>query len=350
MRRAPGWLGVGAITLLLVLLADAMLRHESGLSGDEPFYDRMAAHPSGPHNFPYAYRIVVPWMVHALPFSHDVSFTLIAVLAIAASAAALFELLGEFSIADRLATALAIGFALSPTLLVTLVRHGRSVDPASILVMTLGCLFIVRRQLVALAATILAGVAVREASIFLIPLAYAVWAETPIDRRALRDTIAVAALPVAAYLWLRTSIDAIGRQYFQAYTGSLLGERIDFLRTQASSGALPVELRRLAYTYGPVWLAAPPALRSLRFARRGLVLVLLCLVSMTFATDWGRIIFLSAPVLFAAAAYVVAPRRRLTVALVASLFALDLGYGIYMQLYGVRHGLDTSIGHRIPIY
>ena len=48
----------------------------------------------------------------------------------------------------------------------------------------------------------------------------------------------------------------------------------------------------------------------LRFAQRGLVLVVLCVASMTFAFDWGRIIFLAAPVFYVSAAWVVRDRRR----------------------------------------
>ena len=124
---------------LAAVLADLLIRHEHGISGDEPFYERMASHPGGPHNFPYAYRLGVPWLVHVLPFSHVVSFTLIAWLAIAASGAALYALLGEFrDRATDLSVPLVVGFVLSPPLLVVLIRHGRSIDPASILVMTLG--------------------------------------------------------------------------------------------------------------------------------------------------------------------------------------------------------------------
>jgi hypothetical protein len=346
----PPALQVAAVCLLVVALADALLRHESGMSGDEPFYVRMAAHPGGPHNFPYAYRVVVPWLVHVLPFSDAAAFKLLAWLGIAASAGALYALLREFEIRPRLAAALALGFALSPTLLVVLIRDGRSIDPASILVMVLGCLFIVRRQRLALALALLVGVGIRESSLFLIPLAYAVWARRPVDRDALRDTLLVGALPVVAYVLLRTSIDALGRQYIPGYSGPFLKARIDVLRDALSGGTLPVELRRLAYTYGPLWLVAPFALGSVRFARRGLVLVVLCLLSMTFAFDWGRIIFLAAPVFYVAGALVAQHRARLAVATVVALFALDLGYATYMQVYGVKHGIDTSVSSRIPVY
>jgi hypothetical protein len=310
----------------------------------------MAVHPGGPHNFPYAYRVAVPWLVHILPFSELVSFTGLSWLGIAASGAVLYALLEEFAIEPRLAAALAVGFVLSPTLLVVLVRNGRSIDPASVLVMLLGCLFVVRRQLPALALTLLIGVAVRESTLFLIPFAYAVWARHLVDPDALRDVAVTCALPVALYLVLRTSIDAVGRQYIPGYTGPFLKARIDLLRTAFSGGTLPTELRRLAYTYGPVWLAAPFALRNVRYVRCGLIVVALCAVSMTFAFDWGRIIFLAAPIFFVAAATVVRHRRRLALALVITLFALDVGYGIYLQAYGVQHGIDQSVGRDIPVY
>jgi hypothetical protein len=333
-----------------VIVADALLHHESGQSGDEPFYSRMAAHPGGPHNFPYAYRVAVPWLVHVLPFSQPASFTALAWLAAAAAGAAMYALLREFGIFARLAVGLTLGFVLSPTLLVVLARNGRSIDPASILVMTLGCLFIVRRRKAALAATILVGVGVRESSMFLIPLAYAVWAERLVDRDALRDVAQVACLPIAAYVALRLSIDAVGRQYIPGYTGSFLTARIDVVKQALSSGSLPLELRRLAYTYGPLWLLAPLALRSLSFARRGLVLVAPCAISLTYALDWGRVIFLAAPVFYVAAAYVAGGRRRLAIATVVALLAVDLGYGIYLQSYGVSHGLDSSVSRRVPVY
>lgn len=355
-RRTLGWprvppaVGVGLLCLALVALVSAVIRHERGLSGDEPFYERMASHPGGPHNFPYAYRVGIPWLVHLLPFSHVVSFTALAWLGIAAAAAALYVLLTDFGTEQVLAAALCVGFALSPTLLVVIVRNGRSIDPASVLVLVLGCLFIVRRQRVALTATMLLGVAVRESTLFLIPLAYVVWAERPLDRVALRDAVLTCLAPVAAYVALRTSITAVGRQYEPGYSGPFLDARFDLVGQALSGSTWPIELRRLAYTYGPLWLVAPFALRDLRFARQGLVLVALCLASMTFAFDWGRIIFLAAPVFYVAAAHVVRHRSRLALATVITLLAVDVGYGVYLQVHGVQYGLDNSVGRGIPVY
>jgi hypothetical protein len=319
-----------------------VLRHQVGFSGDEPYYSRIAAHPAGPHNFPYAFRIGVPYLVYVLPFAQSFSWELIALVASGAAGGALYALLRESAIDPRLALALAVGFTISPPLLVVWLRNGRDVDPAAILVITLGCLFIVRRSRGPLAVTLLAAITVHESCLFLIPLAYAVWARRPLDGVALRDVALVAALPAVLYVWLRSSIVAVGEQYQPGYGGPFLTERVDVLRDALGGGGYRGELRRLALSYGPLWLAAPFALRTLPFARRGLVLVALCAASMTFALDWGRMIFFAAPVFYVASAWTLRARHRLALAAVCGLFALDLGYAAYMQLHGVTHGLDST--------
>ena len=352
MAKPPSAVAVGLLCLAAAIVADVLLRHESGITGDERFYERMATHPGGAHNFPYAYRVGLPWLVHALPFSHVASFTLLAWLAIGAGGGAMYALLREFETPARLAAALAVGFSLSPPLLVVLLRHGREVDPAVVLVITLGCLFIVRRNELALAVTLLIGATLHESCLFLIPLAYAVWAKRLVDGEALRRVALVSALPIALYVALRVSVDAVGRRYIVGYTGPFLDARFDVIGQGLSSGYLTQELRRLAIAFGPLWLVAPAALRTSSFARRGLVLVAACVVGIAFALDWGRIIFFAAPVFYVAAAQVLRGRRTLALVTVAALFALDLGYAIYMQAYGVQHHLDaiTTASYRVPVF
>jgi hypothetical protein len=338
-RRVPPAVAVALLCLVATLLANAVLKHESGIRGDDPYYERMATHPGGPHTFPYAYRIAVPWVVHVLPFSHTTSFTLLACLSLAVTGGVLFTLLGIFDVRPRLSVALVVGLVLSPAALVVILRHGRNVDPESLLVLTLGTLFIVRRQKLALGITMLIGATVRESSLFLIPFAYAVWAERLFDRQALKDTAMVSALPAILYLFMRTSIDARGKEW----PGTLLSARWNVIKEALRGGGWHVEARRMAYVFGPIWVVAPFALLTLRFARRSLVLVALCVVSMTFALDWGRVIFLAAPVIYIAAGHVIKDRRRLAIATVTLLLAMDLGYAIYMQAYGVKHGLDAPL-------
>lgn len=342
----PGALLVGVLCLAVAGLADLVMRHETGATGDEPFYIRMATHPGGSHSFPYAYRVGVPWLVHMLPFSQAFSFQLQALLCIAACGAAMYVLLRDFGTAPRLGVALAVALTISPNLLITVLRHGRSIDPAVTLVMVLGTLFIVRRNLLALTVTVLVGVAIKETSLFLLPFAYAVWARSPVDRFALRDTVLVALAPVAGYLALHAFITAVGSQYVPGYSGPFISARLHVLR-QVFTGT---EVRRLAYAFGPLWLVAPFALKNLSFARRGLVLVALCAAAMTVSYDAGRVIFLAAPVFYVASAWVIGGRRRLAVITVAALFALDVGYAVYMQAYGVQHGIDSTPASAIRVY
>jgi hypothetical protein len=191
---------------------------------------------------------------------------------------------------------------------------------------------------------------VHESSLFLIPFAYAFWAERPLDLEALRDTLLVGLVPVIGYAVLRTSIQTAGRQFEPGYTGPFLKARVDVIKDALAGGSLFRELRRLAYTFGPLWMVAPFALRDMRFARRGLVLVALCVGSMTFALDWGRLIFLAAPVFYVASAHVLRHRPRLALAVVLALLAVDVGYGVYLQVYGVQHGIDTTVSRNIPVY
>ena len=186
------------------------------------------------------------------------------------------------------------------------------------------------------------AVTIHESCLFLIPLAYAVWARRPVDREALRDLALVATVPVLLYVYLRTSIVAVGEQYQPGYNGAFITERIDVLKDALGSGGWKGEVRRIALVYGPLWLAAPFALARLPFARRGLVLVALCVASMTFALDWGRMVFFAAPVIYVAAAFVLRDRRRLAIAAVAGLLLVDVGYAVYMEVHGVKHGLDST--------
>jgi hypothetical protein len=333
---------VGALCLAVAIVLNALLRHQVGFSGDEPYYSRIAAHPSGPHNFPYAFRVGLPYLVHVLPFAQSFSWQALALVCAGAAGGALFALLREFDVGHQLALGLAVGFTVSPPLLVVFLRNGREVDAAAILVLMLGTYFIVRRHLVALAVTLLVGATIHEACLFLIPLAYTVWAQRPLDRVAARDLARVAALPIIGYLYLRASIVAVGERYQPGYEGPFLTARVDVLKAALQHGGWHQELRRMALSYGPLWLAAPCAVFTLRFARRGLVLVALCLGAMTFALDWGRMIFFAAPVIYVAAGHTLRHRRRLAIAAVVALLAMDAGYAIYMQVHGVRSGLDSN--------
>jgi len=333
--RECAWVAVAAATALV--LVDALVRDEAAPKGDDLVYEKMAQAPFEAHSFPFAYRILVPWLVHVLPFGHTFSFSLLAWLCSGAAAGALYALLRRLGLPQRVSVASALVFVLSPPLLVASLRQGRSADPVTVLVLMLGVYFIVDRRPGPLAVTMALGALNRESALFLAPLAYACWADRPIDW-GLARRVGVVALPAAAvFVALRLAIPTVGRDQVIGYD-SLLGGRWTVVKTALEDPV--VQLRRLFTVYGPFWLLAPLALPTMRYARRGLVLVALAVASMLFALDWARMILLAAPVFYGAAVFALSQRRRLIVPTFAIWIALIAGYAVYMHHTGVRKGLD----------
>jgi hypothetical protein len=339
LLRAPGWrvaVAVGALAFVAIVILDALVRDEPTPRGDDLIYEKMADDPFATHTFPFAYRVLVPTLVHVLPFGHTFSFSLLAWLATAIAAGFTHVLLGRVGAPPALALGLALCLALSPPLLIVSLRQGRNVDAATVAIMVAAVVFMIDARPRALGVTLAIGALTRESAMFLIPLAYAVWADRLWDLQAAKRVALAAAPAVVIYVGLRLALPTVGREQVAGY-GSLFGGRFDVLRSGFDE--LAVQLRRMFTVYGPLWFFAPFALRNMRLAQRGLVLVALCLVSMTFALDWGRIILLAAPIFYAAGAFVLRDRRRATAGVLAA-FAVLIGvYAVYMDRSGVRTGI-----------
>lgn len=351
MRRSEAeWRKAGAVGLagaIALGLLSAPIRKEGAPRGDDLIYEDIARHPFAVHTFPFGYRLGLPLLVHWLPFDHTVSFTALALLAAGGAAAFAYLLMRELGGERRAAVALAVAMCVSPPFLIVLLRHGRNPDIATVFLMMAATYFAVRRERVSLAVTLLVGVVVREAVLFVVPLAYALWAVHPLDRRAARDSLAVAAPAVAAYAAIRLGVGTVGEAQVPGYGGSLVGERFTVIKLGLQSAFQ--EARRMFTVYGPLWLVAPLALRDMRFARRGLVLVALAVASMTFALDWGRMILLAAPVFYPASAHVLARHPRWTRPVLAVLVLLAIGYAIYMDVSGVKSGIIDNPPPPYPV-
>jgi hypothetical protein len=339
---ALGVCGAAALALL-----SELVRREPTPRGDDQIYERIAQHPFGVHTFPFGFRIGLPLVVHVLPFDHTSSFLLLAWLAAGGAAAFAYLLMRELRVGRSLAAALALAMCVSPPFLVVALRDGRNTDIATVFFMMAASYLAVRRRYVGLAVTLALGVLVREAVLFVAPFAYALWATRALDRRAALQTLAVAAPAIAAYAALRLGIDTVGEAQVPGYGGSLLGQRFTVVKLGLQSPFQ--EARRLFSVYGPLWLIAPLALRDMRYARRGLVLVAGSLVSMTFALDWGRMILLAAPVFYPAAGHELERRRHWRLPALCALALLALGYAIYMDASGVQHGIIENPPPPYPV-
>lgn len=320
----------------LVLLA-AVMPKEGAPRGDDLIYEDIARDPFGTHTFPFGLRFGLPLLVHVLPLGGGSAFLLLAILCAGAATAFAYLLMRELGSGATLAASLAVLMCLSPPFLVVILRHGRNTDIATVLLMLAASYFAVRRRYWQLAVTMLVGVTVREAVLFIGPLAYALWAVRLLDRDAALRALAVTAPAVVAYLAIRLGFHTVGKAQVPGYTGSLVSERVTVIELGLRSPFQ--EARRVISVYGPLWLAAPFALAGMRFARRGLVLVALCLVSMTYALDWGRMILLAAPVFYPAAAWTLERHPRLQRPSFAAFALLIAVYAIYMAHSGVRTGI-----------
>jgi hypothetical protein len=305
----------------------------------------MAQHPFATHTFPFAYRIGLPSLVHILPVGHNDSFLWLTWIAGGAASGFAYLLMRHFQTPHRLAAGLSLCLAVSPPMLVVALRDGHNTDAATVAFMMAATLFVVERKLKALTITLLLGVLVREAELFIIPLAYAVWAERWWDPAAARRAIVVGFPAVVAYIALRLGIHAVGEATVPGYGGSLLTDRLTILRHGLDD--LTVELRRMLSVYGPLWLAAPLALATMAFARRGLILIAACLIAMTFALDWGRMILLAAPAFYPAGAHTLTNHPRWRNPALAMFVLLIAIYALYMQHSGTRTGI---IDRRPPPY
>lgn len=333
-------LAVFALCTLVIVALDALVVDEATPRGDDRIYELMAQDPGATHTFPFAYRVLVPTLVHVLPFGHTFSFSLLAWLCTGGAGAVAYVLLRRFDVSGGLATAIAIALVSSPGLLIVSLRDGRNTDAATVLLMLLAVLLMVDRRPRALAATLLAAALTRESAMFLVPLTYAIWATRPFDAAAARRTAVVCAPAVAAYIALRVGIPTVGREQVLGYGDGLIEGRINNLRRGLDDWT--TEGRRIGIAFGALWFVAPFALRDTPFVRRGLVLAACCVASMTFALDWGRIVLLAAPVVLVAAGVVLERNRRLIVPVIATTLLLNIAYAVHMDRGGVRDGIDRS--------
>lgn len=338
---------VGLLGALALAVLSQLSRREPVPRGDDLIYEHMAQHPFATHTFPFAYRVGLPWLVHVLPLSHASSFELLSWAAAGGAAGCAFLLMCRLQTPKGLAAALALALAISPPMLIVALRGGRNTDAATILFMMAATLFAVERRLRLLTVTLLLGALFREAVLFVVPFAYALWATRAWDPRALRQTLLVGAPALLAFVALHLAIPSVGRASVPGYGASLLGGRVSVLESGAHT--LLTEVRRMFSIYGPLWLAAPLALATSRFARRGLVLVACSLVSMTFALDWGRMIFLAAPAFYPAGAHTLTRYPRWRIPALIAFGALILGYAIYMDRSGVQHGIIDNPPPPYPV-
>ena len=232
-------------------------------------------------------------------------------------------------------------------MLVVSLRQGRNPDAVAVLAMFAGTLCVVDRRPRAFAVVLLLGVLVRETTLFLIPFAYAMWARRLVDTAALRRVALASAPALVAYAAVRWAVPTVGRGQVIGYRGGLIDGPRELLETARDQAW--AQVRRVGSAFGPLWLCLPFALRGMRFARAGLIVLGLTAFACLFALDWGRVLFLAAPFVFVPAGWVLARHRGAAVAAIAAFAVMNAGYAVHMDRSGVAEGIDGTAPPTYPV-
>jgi hypothetical protein len=337
------------------------------LAREEPFDFRLA---------PYCWRVLAPWLAKALPFGLQASFQTVTVVALVAGGLAGYALIR------------AVGFSKTHGALSMLLLFGMGWGPkfqlsdfwvpdATAFAFTVVALLLAaRRQPVAVAVVMAAGVLAKESVLFVAPLVYTLNARRLFDRRWLLKA-ALAAIPAlvvaggiriaipqdngnAAYIATMPPVISRFPELFGEYSYS---ERLDSIAREQRWGDRQWSDWDRYFTdpFGVLLLAlavAGAAHKPLLAAKLAPFLVLVY-SQLLFATDTQRLLVLAFPALAWLAMEGVDDLRVGPAALIplaAVLFALSLrdpagyGRGVWLEALLVVGWvpLAAAVGHRRP--
>lgn len=205
-------LGAFGLTALLALRTNLLSPGNPAFA--EPGWDHHAyiamaeGNPFDFHLAPFGWRFLVPALAALLPFSTSTSFFLIAFASVVGATVAMYYL-GRHAGGDRLygilgaLLFLALGWAAKFALMDYWLP-----DAVAFLAISVAVLWVVHRQPVAFAATLLVGVAAKEAVIFVLPLWYTLHARRIVDWRLGRETLLLALPAIALLVAVRLLIPA----------------------------------------------------------------------------------------------------------------------------------------------
>ena len=349
IRRLAAVAGLSALCAALLWLRTDHLTPASpyfGLPWDHHMYLFMATH--GPFSFhvaPYCWRVLVPFVVWALPFSAQAGFTAVTLAAVVLTGVAVWAVCWRLGLGPAPSTAgmllyFSLGYATKWTVFDVWLT-----DPLAILLVAAAVLLALSGRDVAFAACLALGVLAKESVIFAAPLFYTLQAGRRWDRRLALRTVAVALPAVAALAavhlaipamnhdpaYVRTLPEPIRRNTIPDYTlGAVLHDTVvrrahhlaqTLVRSVSAFGLLVpvlavVGLRR-------------PAARS--FGARVLPFLVLDYVQLLFAYNTERLLVLAAAVVVPLAVWGMVELMELRgsgpapfVALAAAFFAMQL--------------------------
>jgi hypothetical protein len=261
-------------------------------------YLRLASDPTDPVLRPYSMRVLVPWLVHALPGDVVTAFHAVSLVCLAATGWVLYLLARELGVAHRYAL-LATGGLLCSRGWLFFFYDPYLTEPAAFLLLTAAFLVLVRNRHLWLIAPLLALLAATREQFIGFALPTYFWLrQRRFDRRALARTVEVLpptpySVPMGLAYTLERRMEGDGWLWF----GSAF-----------------------AMSLGVWWPLAAASLRVDRFRRLSVWLLPVLAYLVLIGWDWGRYATYAFPVVMVAGAWTIQQQRRyrpLLLALVA---------------------------------
>lgn len=180
-----------------------------GAGGDHLYYIAMAEEPGGEYQAPFCFRVLTPALARLMPFGTADSFYFLTVIFLVGTGVLAYYIVLETAKDGYLALAgIAIFYSLSAAAKFCLYDFWLT-EPALFFFSTLAVLLLLKNHDIWLSVALAVAVLAKESALFLIPLVYAVRAESLFDRKAAVRALAVAVLPVIVYLGVRMVVPSL---------------------------------------------------------------------------------------------------------------------------------------------
>jgi hypothetical protein len=324
----PDWLNGARLSRaakpLIVFISSAVLlgaclpalvdRHQAS-TGDGGYYVQMAHHPGVYYTDPWGYRILMPWLVSALPGSVELGFEVVTVLSLALTATLLFVLIRQ-TLGEDSAWWGAVFFLVSGAS-VRALTNPYLVDALAFFFLIAAFALAFSRRWLPLAAVIGAGVLAKETLLFVIGPALLVGVRCRPRARIWQLAPLVVVPIVVYYLVHRTSL-VFSERGHHSYFADIPGVIPYEIR---EVGLVRAPIQALLYSFGPLWVTVALGYRYLEGRWRAAAPYLILAVgTLAIAEDWPRLLGYGFPIVIACAAAMPISNARRALLALATLF------------------------------
>ncbi len=291
--------------LVLAMAAVLVLGYHDCLTGDTIHYRAMIRGEAT--IAPFAYRVLTPAIVAALPLPSSGGFLLVALTATLGTLLVMRALFRHLGVSAAAATATAIFLCFSYPV-ANYIVHWERIDPLANFAFALSLLLILRRQLIPAAAIMAVGVLAKETLLFLVPVL--LWHRIkgePREPRAYASAAVLCSLPILAWVGVRATVDtAPGSFAIESPQDLASVSQAAWEYNVEQFGFTKRVARELTKSYGFFWaFAAFGLLIDRRLRLESLYLVAVGFFLCGFATDWARMLGTGFPGIFIPAAFFV---------------------------------------------